>query len=51
MKTHYAVPVPFAVYTKGSPVRGCETGYDERCGEEVVDGEEMIKRFVRGYTP
>ena len=48
MKTHYAVPVPFIIYDKGKKQAGCETGYDERTGEKVISGEEMITLFTQG---
>ena len=48
MKTHYAVPVPFIIYDKGKKQAGCETGYDERTGEKVISGEEMITLFTGG---
>ena len=47
MKTHYAVPVPFIIYDKSKKQAGCETGYDERTGEDkVISGEEMITLFT-----
>jgi len=48
LKTHYATPVPFAIYEKNKKVGGCSSGYDERAGEKVFDGEEMIGFFIRG---
>ena len=48
MKTHYATPVPFAMYEKGSKVSGCRAGYDERAGERLFDGEELVSFFIRG---
>jgi 2,3-bisphosphoglycerate-independent phosphoglycerate mutase len=51
MKTHYAVPVPFIIYDKNKQKRGCETGYDERTGEAVISGEEMIAIFIEGQRP
>ncbi len=51
MKTHYAVPVPFIIYDKNKKNRGCETGYDERTGEAVISGEEMIAIFIEGQRP
>jgi 2,3-bisphosphoglycerate-independent phosphoglycerate mutase len=48
MKTHYAVPVPFIIYDKGKRQAGCETGYDERTGDKVISGEEMITQFTGG---
>jgi 2,3-bisphosphoglycerate-independent phosphoglycerate mutase len=51
MKTHYAMPVPFVIYDKGKKVEGAPTGYDERIGEGVMSGEEMIIKFIRGQKP
>jgi 2,3-bisphosphoglycerate-independent phosphoglycerate mutase len=48
MRTHYAVPVPFIIYDKGRKRAGCETGYDERTGDKVISGEEMITLFIGG---
>jgi 2,3-bisphosphoglycerate-independent phosphoglycerate mutase len=48
MKTHYGVPVPFIIYDKDNKQVGCETGYDERTGEKVISGEEMITLFTQG---
>jgi 2,3-bisphosphoglycerate-independent phosphoglycerate mutase len=48
LKTHYATPVPFAVYGEQNKARGCPSGYDERAGEKVFDGEAMIRFFIRG---
>jgi 2,3-bisphosphoglycerate-independent phosphoglycerate mutase len=48
MKTHYGVPVPFIIYDKDNKQAGCETGYDERAGEKVISGEEMITLFTQG---
>jgi 2,3-bisphosphoglycerate-independent phosphoglycerate mutase len=48
MKTHYGVPVPFIIYDKSNRQSGCETGYDERTGDKVISGEEMITLFTQG---
>ncbi|MBA4417481.1 MAG: cofactor-independent phosphoglycerate mutase [Syntrophus sp. (in: bacteria)] len=48
MKTHYACPVPFAIYEKHGRSAGCSTGYDERAGEKIFTGEEMIEFFLKG---
>lgn len=48
IKTHYAMPVPFAIYEKNNKIGGCPTGYDERAGERVFDGEALIGFFIRG---
>jgi 2,3-bisphosphoglycerate-independent phosphoglycerate mutase len=47
MKTHYGVPVPFVIYDKDKKQQGCETGYDERAGNKVISGEEMITLFTQ----
>ncbi len=50
MKTHYACPVPFAVYRKDhGRGGGCVSGYDERAGNEVFSGEELIAFFLKGH--
>ncbi|HVN95841.1 MAG TPA: cofactor-independent phosphoglycerate mutase [Syntrophorhabdaceae bacterium] len=51
MKTHYAQPVPFVIYDANRKVRGCETGYDERTGDTVISGEEMITILTQGQKP
>ena len=48
MKTHHACPVPFAIFEKGKKRDGCSSGYDERSGDAVLNGEELINRFLRG---
>jgi 2,3-bisphosphoglycerate-independent phosphoglycerate mutase len=48
LKTHYATPVPFAIYEKHNRKGGCPSGYDERAGERVLDGEALIRFFIRG---
>jgi 2,3-bisphosphoglycerate-independent phosphoglycerate mutase len=48
LKTHYATPVPFAIYEKNNKTGGCPSGYDERAGERVFDGESLISFFIRG---
>ena len=50
MKTHYACPVPFAVFSKESKQPGCQSGYDERTGDNVLSGEELIAFFLRGLN-
>ena len=47
-RTHYACPVPFAIYHKHTERTGCETGYDERTGDRIFNGEELIAYFLRG---
>jgi 2,3-bisphosphoglycerate-independent phosphoglycerate mutase len=47
MKTHYACPVPFAIFQKGwRPESGGR--YDEDNGGKVFTGEEMITYFLKG---
>ncbi|MBP1735159.1 MAG: phosphoglycerate mutase family protein, partial [Deltaproteobacteria bacterium] len=48
LKTHYATPVPFTIYEKQNRIGGCPSGYDERAGERVFDGEALIGLFIRG---
>jgi 2,3-bisphosphoglycerate-independent phosphoglycerate mutase len=48
MKTHYACPVPFVIFEKGNKGKGCPTGYDERSGDSVLDGETLIELFIKG---
>jgi 2,3-bisphosphoglycerate-independent phosphoglycerate mutase len=50
MRTHYACPVPFVIYDKKNACRGCQSGYDERTGEKVFNGEELITFFLRGQV-
>jgi 2,3-bisphosphoglycerate-independent phosphoglycerate mutase len=48
MKTHYACPVPFVIFEKGNKGNGCPSGYDERSGNSVMDGEALIELFMKG---
>ena len=48
MKTHYACPVPFVIFEKGKKGNGCPSGYDERSGDLVLDGEALIEQFIKG---
>lgn len=48
LKTHHAMPVPFVVYDKQEKGEGCPSGYDERAGKRVFDGERLIDFFVQG---
>jgi 2,3-bisphosphoglycerate-independent phosphoglycerate mutase len=48
MKTHHACPVPFVIFEKGSKKNGCLSGYDERSGDSVLNGEELINHFLKG---
>lgn len=49
LKTHYATPVPFAIYEHGAKeMGGCPHGYNEQAGDRVFDGEGLIRFFIRG---
>ncbi len=48
MKTHFAVPVPFAVFEKGGSVTGSGKNYDENIQGDVMTGEEMVRFFIGG---
>jgi len=51
MKTHYACPVPFAIFNKGMAGRtNASHGYDENAGEKVFTGEELITFFTEGHS-
>ncbi len=47
MRTHYACPVPFAIFQKGRSPAGGGT-YDENNGGKTFTGEEMITYFLKG---
>ncbi len=47
MRTHYACPVPFAVFQKGQRL-GPGGAYDERNGGRVFTGEQMVTFFLKG---
>lgn len=47
MRTHYACPVPFAIFDKMNKKNGCQSGYDERAGDKIFNGEGLIKFFIR----
>jgi len=49
MKTHHATPVPFTIFQKHNRIGGCPSGYDERAGERLFDGEALIKFFITGH--
>lgn len=50
MKTHYACPVPFAIFSKGKgKEEGRVSGYDENTGERLFTGEELITFFTKGH--
>jgi len=46
MRTHYACPVPFAIYQKGQNFGGGT--YDEKNGGRTFTGEEMVGYFLKG---
>lgn len=46
MRTHYATPVPFAVYDRNEPARGEGRDYDEEAGGAVISGEEMVWELI-----
>ena len=48
MKTHYACPVPFAIYDKGRSRKGFSGGYSEAVEGEILDGEGLVRLFI-GY--
>lgn len=48
MRTHYACPVPFAVYRKGGTQPATGRPYDEDLGDGVMSGEEMVRLFLKG---
>lgn len=48
MRTHFAVPVPFAIFEKGGRFRGSGRGYDENISGAIVTGEKMIRLFIGG---
>jgi 2,3-bisphosphoglycerate-independent phosphoglycerate mutase len=46
MRTHFACPVPFAIYQKGRNLGGGT--YDEKNGGRTFTGEEMVGYFLKG---
>ncbi len=48
MKTHFAVPVPFAIFEKGRPLEGSGRDYDEDIGGQIMTGEQMIRLLIGG---
>ena len=48
MRTHFAVPVPFAVYDRNESAPGAGVNYDEEAGNEVITGEEMVRVLIGG---
>ncbi len=49
MRTHYACPVPFAVFEKGRAL-GRGGSYDEQAEGRIYSGEEMVTFFLRGLA-
>lgn len=48
MRTHFAVPVPFAIFEKGGSLKGSGRDYDENIIGDIVTGEEMVRLFIGG---
>lgn len=48
MKTHFAIPVPFAVYDRNDEIVGNGVNYDEEAGKEVITGEVMVRALIGG---
>ncbi len=48
MKTHFAIPVPFAIFEKGGSLTGSGGDYDENIIGDIVTGEEMVRLFIGG---
>ena len=48
MRTHFAVPVPFAIFEKGGSSEGSGRSYDEDIDGATVTGEEMVRLFIGG---
>ncbi len=46
LKTHYACPVPFAIYEKNRERHGFSGGFTEDIGEMVLDGEGLMRLFI-----
>ncbi|MCX8110739.1 MAG: cofactor-independent phosphoglycerate mutase [Syntrophorhabdaceae bacterium] len=46
LKTHYACPVPFAIYDKGRPRKGCASGFSEAIEGDILDGEGLVRLFL-----
>ncbi|MGA3173847.1 MAG: cofactor-independent phosphoglycerate mutase [Syntrophorhabdales bacterium] len=47
LRTHYACPVPFAVFQKGQTL-GPGGAYDEKNGGRMFSGEQMVAFFMKG---
>lgn len=48
MRTHYACPVPFAIYRKEGIRTAAGCPYDENAGDRELSGEEMVRVFLKG---
>ncbi len=46
LKTHYACPVPFAIYEKNKERQGFPMGFNEEIEGMVLDGEGLIRLFI-----
>ncbi|HOT43236.1 MAG TPA: cofactor-independent phosphoglycerate mutase, partial [Syntrophorhabdaceae bacterium] len=46
MKTHFACPVPFAIYDKGRSRNGFSGGFSEAIEGDILDGEGLIRLFI-----
>ena len=51
LRTHYACPVPFAVFQKGRKLGSGNGAYDEKNGGRIFSGEQMITFFLKGLEP
>ncbi|HOW55660.1 MAG TPA: cofactor-independent phosphoglycerate mutase [Syntrophorhabdaceae bacterium] len=48
MKTHFATPVPFAVYDGSREIADNGVNYDEEAGKEIITGEVMVRALIGG---
>jgi 2,3-bisphosphoglycerate-independent phosphoglycerate mutase len=48
MRTHFAVPVPFAIFEKDKHFEGSGRNYDEKVDGATLTGEEMVRFFIGG---
>lgn len=47
MRTHYACPVPFAIYRRETSQAAAGCPYDENAGDRQLGGEEMVSLFLK----
>lgn len=47
LKTHYACPVPFAIYEKDGERQGFPKGFNEEIEGMTLDGEGLIRLFLK----